>query len=395
MARVKERVRGVTLAEFHRYLDKSARGLKACYKEIEEIQFQFNDIFKRELAAWQESFTRCFPLLGAQRKNLPEAFGRQVDQVEAEERERIRKEIADLAKKVTDGRVELDRLLGAAQAAGEELRKANPELDRREEALKAQLKALEDQFVQAYEEQEALERGLFGGVVNLGKIGRLKKAQKQAKKEQARILQLLREVRQEWVKKVDEAGETQAKLREQWQRLSIEVSEAQTRREHMEKNLDALVEQAALQRVLEEMKEVPPGVEGELGEALKDLVARNKVRWGYEEGLKAVAEALGLLKGVGEGLLRFQKSVQTVLQEQRRYSLAEIEVRLPPSAVAVNQIWEALRAKILDEKYMGKHPLEFSQVVDRHVKERLTDEKIQAFFEEMGEALSAATSKWE
>ena len=395
MARARERVKGLTLAQFHRYLDKWGRELKACYKEIEEIQFEFNDVFQRELEAWKETFGRAFPLLTAQRPEMPEAFARQIDQIEVEEQERIREEIATLDVQIVEGRGEMDRLVADAQAAGDALRQANPELNDEEEGLKAQVLRYEDQFVKAFDEQDALESRLFGTVTSLLKIRRLKKTQKKAKKNQAAVLARLRQVRQEWVKKVDEAGETQAGLRGQWQERSIAVSEAQGRRDHLESNFASLAEQAALQRVLEEMSEPPADVDGELGATLEELVERNRVRWGYEEGLKAVAEALGLLKGMGEGLQRFQKSVQTVLQEQRRYSLREVQLILPKSVVAINQIWNALRDKVLDEKYMGRHPLEFSKIVDQYIRDRLDDASIQGFFENMGESLNAATSAWE
>ncbi len=196
-----------------------------------------------------------------------------------------------------------------------------------------------------------------------------------------------------WKSKLEEVGELQGKNRADWQRASIEVAEAQSRHDHLQANLEVLAEQAAVQRVLEELKE-PPEVPGELGEALKELVERNHVRWSYEEGLRAVAEALGITKGVGEGMQRFQRSVSTVLQEQRRYNLSNVDVPVPASATTLNETWNDLAAKIKDEKYMGTHPLEFSQIIDRYVKERLTDEKIQALFEDMGQALNQATAAW-
>ncbi len=107
-----------------------------------------------------------------------------------------------------------------------------------------------------------------------------------------------------------------------------------------------------------------------------------------------MAEALGLTKGVGEGLQRFQRSVGTVLQEQRRYNLKEVQVPVSYFAAALNEIWKDLRGKVQDEKYMGTHPLEFSQIVKRYIQERLTDANIQRLFEEMGEALNKATSAW-
>lgn len=393
MAKSEERVYRLNLEQFHRYLDEKRRELEACYKDVEEVQFQFNDIFKRELAAWQEKFSFCFPRLLAGRRELPPALAQLLDRTEAEERARLEQEIANLAEEIRAGRAKMDELTAQAQAANEALRRANPELNAQEEQIKARVVRYEDEYAQAFEEMERLRAAPLGGLLHGAKIRRLQKVQRLAKQQQTKLYAQLRQVRQAWQDKIKEAGDTQAALREEWQKVSVRVAEAQARHDHLQANLDTLAEQKAAQRVLEEMRE-PPDVPGELGQALKELVERNHVRWDYEQGLRAVAEVLGLTKGVGEGLKRFQKSVATVLQEQRRYNLKPVEVLLPQSVVTVNETWKELQAKVKDEKYMGAHPLEFSRTVDAYIKQRLTDAKIQDLFEQMGNALNQATAAW-
>lgn len=393
-AKPTRRTQHMRLAEFHRYLDGKRRELEACYSETEEVQFQFNDIFQRELADWQDKFAYCFPRVVAQREKMPPAFAQVIDRVEAEELDRIQAEIAELSKEIRAGQAESDDLLGRAQAAAKALRAVNPELDKREEHLKSLMVRYQDEYALTYEETEALEDTSLGWLTHFFKIRRLKKVERMAKDQQAQTLAQLRVVRQEWLSKVEEAGDRQAELRGEWQKVSVRVAEAQTRREHLESNLAELAQQAGIQRVLEELSE-PPDVTGDLGTALEELVERNKVRRSYEEGLRTVAEALGLTKGVSEGMKRFQRSVGTVLQEQRRYSLKEVRVSLPGWIVQMNEIWQELGAKVKDEKYMGTHPLEFSRTVDAYIKEHLTDEKIQGLFEQMGQALSKATAAWD
>ncbi|MBC7234262.1 MAG: hypothetical protein H5T69_00355 [Chloroflexi bacterium] len=382
------------LAEFHRYLDEIRRQVEACYAEIEEIQFQFNDIFKRELTEWQEQFGFCFPRLLAQRKEMPEAFARRIDKAEAEERERLRREIAELEELVAQNERRMEELLAQAQQITQSLRKANPELDRREEHLKSLIVQYEDEYARAYERLEQIDTFPLGWLTHWPQIRRLKKVQAQAKKQQAEALNKMRQVRSDWVKQVDEAGEAQAALRQQWQELSVRTAQAKSELDQKVNAFDILAEQAALQRVLEELEEAPAGVKGELGPALEDLARRNKIRRSYEEGLKAVAEALGLLKGIGEGLKRFRLSVGTVLQEQRRYNLRPISVEVPDAVMAINDIWPTLQARVRDEKYMGTHPLEFSRLVKQYLNDRLGEQSIQHYFEEMGEALNRATKAW-
>ena len=393
MPRTKQRVFRMTLDEFHRYLDDKGRELKAAYKETGEVQFQFNEIFKQALAGWQEQFVFCYPRLAAQRGELPEEFARSIDAVETEELERIRQEIANNKTEIDEGRSAMDGLLADGQAASVALRTTNPKLDRHEELLKRQVAKRQDEYAQAHEEIETLRAKPMGWLTAYAQIRRLRKVQRLAKKQQTHALEEMRKVRQKWVDQIAQTGDTQAELRNQWQELGIKNSQLQSKADHLTQNLAELAEQAALQRVLEELDSAPQ-VPGELGTGLADLVQRNGVRGDYEQGLQSVAEALGLLKGVGEGLTRFQRSVQTVLQEQRRYSLAQVKVRVPESVARINQIWEELADRVRDEKHLGTHPLEFSRIVDEQIRSRLTDQAIQTFFENMGEALNEATKAW-
>ena len=383
----------MTLSQFYRYLKDKGQELKDCYKEIEEIQYQFNDIFKRELAAWQEVFAYCFPLVLQQRRSFPASFQELVDRTEQEELARIRQEIVELGKTVVEGRAEADEYLSRAQAATQTLRQANPTINDREERLKARMVAYQEEFARAYEEMEKLRASPLGGLRNWRQIRKAKRVQRVAKNQQTKTLKKLRQVREEWLERVNEAGDTQAELRGTWQGTSVQVSRAQGQREHLQANLENLAEQAAIQRVLEELDH-DPQIGGELGQKLIELAKRNRVRLAYEEGLRAVAEALGLIKGVGEGMQRFRKSVGTVVEEQRRFNLAQVHVLLPRPAAILNQTWKLLGEKVRDEKHMGTHPLEFSKVVDTYITKRLTDASIQQLFEGMGEALSKATAAW-
>ncbi|MHB0857464.1 MAG: hypothetical protein ACYC5M_07810 [Anaerolineae bacterium] len=387
------RVRSMTLSEFHRYLDEKRRELESCYKEIEEVQFQFNDIFRQELAGWQQQFAFCLPRVATQREQLPSEFARQINAAIDEEREKLRQEIAALEQESEEKQRAADELLGQAQKATKQLRTASPDANEQEEKLKAEMVRLQDEFAQAYEELEAIDTFPLGWLTHMGRISRLKKQQRLIKSQQNDTLKNLRQIRQGWLEQVQEVGDTQSEYRQQWQQLSVRISEAKARAEHLSTNLDALAEEKGLQRVLETLDKAPV-VGGELGTGLMDLVRRNQVRRDYEHGLRAVAEALGLTKGVGEGLKRFQKSLGTVVQEQRRYSLKEVQVGLPDWVFGLNETWKHLEVRVKDEKHMGANPMEFSTIVQKFISERLTNQSIEALFETMGEALNRATDAW-
>ena len=111
-------------------------------------------------------------------------------------------------------------------------------------------------------------------------------------------------------------------------------------------------------------------------------------------GRNMQGRVLGLLKGLHEGMNRFSQSVGKVYEEQKRYNLPSLSVGLPPNVNEFSSIWQPFRKLVKDEKYMGRHPLEFSQKVKDFTAQHLTDAQIEAAFVEMGEALKRATKRW-
>jgi len=383
----------MTLLQFHHYLTDKAEDAERFHQNAAKLHERYTDVFKQVMSDWQDTFSFCFPRLMTERQQMPETFRSHINRVESEEHQRIAAEIAELDKEIESGREDSDTYLAKAQHATQLLRRANPALDSREERLKAQVVRYQTEYADAFEEMESLESATMGWLTNAGKIARLRRVQKEAKKKQAESLTEMRQVRQEWTDQLEMAGKRQAELREQWQTLSVRASEAQGRRDHLEQNLDALAEQAAIQRVLEELDE-SPGVPGELGERLDEMVQRNSVRLSYEQGLKAVAEAEGLSKGVGDGTRRFADSVAQVVREQKRYNLRKVHVELPHRIAVLNETWSRLSDQLSKESDLSHSPVRFAEIIDKGLSKRLTDSTIQYLFETMGEALNTATAAW-
>jgi len=383
----------MTLAQFHRYLTDKCSEAEIFHGNAVKLRERYNEVFKQVMADWQGTFSFCYPRLMAERRDMPEPFVSHIDQVERQERQRIIDEIAELDIEIESGREQSDTYLSKAQEATQALRRSNPALDSREERLKAEVVRYQTEYADAYEEMESLESGGMGWLMNAGKIARLRRVQKAAKKKQAESLTEMREVRQDWKDQLETTGRRQAELREQWQVVSVRASEAQGRRDHLEANLEALAEQAAIQRVLEELA-ASPGVPGELGERLDEMVQRNSVRLSYEQGLKAVAEAEGLSKGVGDGTRRFADSVAKVVREQKRYNLRQVHIQIPHRVAILNETWKRLSDQLSKESDLSHNPVGFSQIIEEGLSKRLTDTTIQFLFETMGEALNTATSAW-
>ena len=316
-----------------------------------------------------------------------------LDVVEREEQAKIRGEIADLTVRARTAKTDMDQQMAQAATVRQELRTANPDLDRREEQLKAEIVTLQNQYAALFEQEDQLRTGAFSGLTHGGELRRLQREQKAVKEKQAKAMEGLSKVRAAWVEKVETTSEAQAQLSAQWQALGVTAAKDESRLAFLSANTADLAEQNAIQRLLEEL-DSPPAVEGELGAKLAELAEHNRIRANYEKGMADVSLSLGLMRGIGTGLEKFIDSVGKVVAEQRRYNLKNTEVPVPASVAVINQTWKYLAEKVHDENYMGQNPLAFSEVVAKYVSNRLTDQTIQRFFEEMGAALNRATAAW-
>jgi chromosome segregation ATPase len=381
------------LGDFDRYLRDKNKELDGCIVEVDEIQKRLQDEFQRELTVWQGLFGYCYPQVTSRRSELPPVFGQYLDRIEQEELAKLQAEVADLTARLAAGRKAIDEWTGSAQETARSLRAANPDLNAREEQLKRKVTAMQDEYTAAYQELERVREPFLGWLTHAGAIRKARRRQAGIKQDQAKAIERLRQVRQNWLTAVQETSETQGKLREQWQQATIETAEQKARYDHVRNNLEALARQNGIQRALDEMIEAP-AMTDELGDKLRDLAAHNAVRARFEEGLMAVSETLGLLRGINKGLDKFCESVSQVLAEQKQYSLKEVTIQVSREAAAVNQTWAALAKEARDEEQAVREPLEFAKIARQYIIDRLTPQVIQRFFESMGDALTKGTSAW-
>ncbi|MCG2768887.1 MAG: hypothetical protein L6435_10985 [Anaerolineae bacterium] len=381
------------LGDFHRYVSEDRRRIKAVFDEVEEIQYQFNDLHAQELERWKEQLGVCIMLLKKDPDQLPPALAELIATKREEARRGLQEEIDSLTQEVGSLRKKADEALLQAQCEIEALRTANPQLDRQEENLKARVATLGDEMKSLNDQLHSL--GLFplGWLTNLGKRRKFKKRLEGLTSKRATMVLSLNNVREKWVTAKKEAEERQTALRQQWEETSVEASQRQARQDSLSNNAERLSLQLGLEQTLITM-EGPPVKDGELGEALQAMVQLNKTKDAYEQGLRTVAEVLGLLKGLLEGMNRFLQSVGKVYEEQKRYKLKPLTVSLPSQVAEFHEMWLPFQKLVKNEKYMGHHPLVFSREVKDFTAEHLGDDQIEAVFVGMGEALKQATKAW-
>jgi hypothetical protein len=200
-------------------------------------------------------------------------------------------------------------------------------------------------------------------------------------------------VREKWQAEKQRLQDAQSDLKSQWQATSVEGSQLQARLDYLSSHRDEQSTHNAAYNLLSNLTELPFSG-GPWEERLSPLLELTRNKAQYELSLKSVAEILGMLKGLGEGMDRFIRSVGTMYEEQKRYKLPSIGVKLPDSVTSFHAIWPDLQAKVKDEKYLGTHPVEFDRRIREIMPQRLSEATIQKMFDDMGSALTQAAKAW-
>jgi chromosome segregation ATPase len=377
----------MSLADFYKYSRENRKRIADIYREIEEIQFQFNDLYARQVEERRKLIHAHVPLLKENPDDLPQQLRRALDDQERVEREALEEEIAALRAEIAEKRQKADDLVREAQHRVTNLRQQNPILDQQEEELKARRASMENQIQELDTDIKQL------GIASFLKKRRLRREREQLMDNLDEIEAGIRAVRERWQQEKKTLQDSQTDLQSQWQALSVEVAQLQARLDHLVTHIDDESRKNAAQNWLNDLEELPD-VEGQWRERLRPVVELGRNKKQYEAGLTSVAEILGLLKGLGEGMDRFLRSLSTLYEEQRRYQLSALTVNLSDAVTSFHAMWPEFQSEVKDEKYLGTHPLEFNRRVRNIVQEHINEEDIQKMFDDMGVALSQATKAW-
>jgi len=382
----------MTLGNFYSYIRNNRKRIADIYREIEEIQYQFNDLHARLLQGRQKLIDTYVPLL-LKTDDLPADLAQLLATQEKVERDALQKEISALEEETTLKRQKADQLIKQAQEQIAQLRQQNPILNEQEEQLKARRASIEREIQRLDNELKRLGGFPIGWLTNYFRRRRLLTQRRKLAENLEAINRGIRAVRAKWQEEKKRLQESQAELQRQWQALSVEVAQLQARLDDLTANIEEYSKQRAARNWLSNLQDLP-ATDEPWRERLAPLVELNRKKVQYEAGLTSVAEILGLLKGLGEGMDRFIRSVATVYEEQQRYKLPELRLNLSDAVTSFHAIWPDFQAKVKDEKYLGAHPLEFSQRIKEVVQQKLHESAIQKMFEDMGNALTEATKAW-
>nr|MBC7244620.1 hypothetical protein [Chloroflexota bacterium] len=382
----------MTLSDFYSYVRDNRKRIADIYRELEEIQYQFNDLHARQLQGRQKLIDAYTPLL-VKAENLPTEIAQQLAAQEQVEREALLKEITTLEQDITLKRQRADQFIKEAQRQIALLREQNPILNQQEEELKARRAFIEGEIQRLDKELKRLGCFPIGWLTNYFRRRRLLKQRRQLATNLEAINRGIRTVREKWQAEKKNLEEGQAELQSKWQALSVEIAQLQARLDDLSAHLEEYSRRNAAQNWLSNLREMSINDET-WRDRLAPLVELNRNKANYETGLTSVAEILGLLQGLGEGMDRFIRSVAMVYEEQRRYKLPMLRLNLSDAVISFHAIWPDFQSKVKDEKYLGAHPLEFSYRIRDIVQKHFTEAAIQRMFEDMGNALTQATKTW-
>jgi hypothetical protein len=387
-----------SLTQLSQYLEDNLRQIDAVRKEMEEIQTGFNSKYVEWKANHDAALERLVETVLDQMGEVGlELKGRIEERVGEEQRiiaER-RQELRD--KLIPQTQSEADTALKEGQSITEMMREENPRLNEKEETLKAKRVKFEGELTGLNEQIRKLS-GCLGVMFNFFKINKLDKERQQIIGQLKQVHEDLKEVREEWQEVRREMGTEDDALQVRWQELTRTIAQLQGELDYLDDEFsrENLALKRATRHVIDSLKEPVPCPVAEVKSGLDEMVALNVQTDDYQEGLGAVSSLMSLLVGIGEGMKRLNASVESLIREQQMHSahLSALDVYVPDEVTAFHSQWEGLAQKMRDDGRLCENPVEFLATIRPVMEEGLSEENIKGMFESLGEALSAATSRW-
>jgi hypothetical protein len=373
--------------EFLGYLNTQMSKLQQTYDEIGHVQREYQGIYVTFRADHDRTLQA---LMDTRAGSLPDPLPAQVEERLPAERKTMAQRVDELSKQIAARQGEADAKIAAVQAGIAEIRALNPRLDQREEQLKAMIAFRTQALHDLNAKVSKLAAGL-GFALHFSKIHTLDNDRHRLVGQLETLNEDLVKVRKEWQEKHDASEANQAQEQAAWQGMMVEVGRLKAERDSLSVDPEAKSRRRAMLYVLDNLKSLP-GADPEL----QKMAALNIQTDDFQSALGAVAGLMGTVSGVRQGLQGLAASVSALIDEQTRNSqyLPALNLDVPDAAAAFDRQWDELIACVRDEKALAQHPTDFVRATRPFVEERLTKERIGAYFDALGGALKSATAGW-
>ncbi len=400
--------RPYTAAAFRDFLQAERNRAANAFQAMEHIQADYQGVYTRFRADHDKTLAALADRVQALSPDaLPQELQAAIQARVPDECKAIEKRIADLDKELPRVQKEMDELLAENQQKIAELRRLNPQLNEREERLKADLASVQKQLDDLNRQVSEQASGL-GFILHVWKIHEMDRQRYRVLGRVESLSSELHTVRQEWKDKHESAEKEQADSKSGWQKLQVRAGELGQERDELARTSDVLARQRAINFVLDNLKTAVAASGGvnpsggvhpkdpALDSGLKQMIALNIQTDDFQSALGSIAGILGIMQGMDEGLKRLGESAAAIINEQQRHSayLSPLNVELDDGVLAFGNVWDELAAKAKDEKAFATHPADFAAATKPFLDERLTNDKIGAYFNALGQALQRATAQW-
>ncbi|MBI5305888.1 MAG: hypothetical protein HY868_27415 [Chloroflexi bacterium] len=376
-----------TTPAFHDFLEKERKRIANAYREVEEIQIDYQGAYTRFKTDHDKTLNALVAQLDL--ATLDASLREPVDARVPIEQQWIAERIAELDKQITQGVQLADGLIAKARKEQADLRALNPKSNEQEEKLKTDRARWKSTLDQLNAQVSTLGHGL-GFIFNAWKIHAIDRERFRAVGRLEEIEKQLAKVRKDWQDLGAMVDKNTSGWREEWQKATTRVATLRQERDFLAQNTGTLARQRAITFVFDNLKTPTENA------ALKPMVALNHATDDYQTALGAIAGILGVVKSVDDGLGRFSKSVKTLMDEQNRHDqfLAPLNINVPDTINEFGKTWDELALVARDEKVYHEHPKDFVKQVQPFLDARLTAPQIKSYFDALDGALKSAMSKW-
>jgi hypothetical protein len=381
-----------------RYLEDQEKAIQALIDQLDEVQVAFNSKFDEFKARHDATLDRLTDEIARQLHTVGPELRAAIDARLPEEHRQIDERRQTVREKYLPQRQQAaDEPLQKAQAELARLRALNPQLDKREDALKAQKAELEARLAELNEEIRQQSRGL-GVVRHFLAITRADRERQRIIGKLEMVNQSLHDVRREWELERKKVEDQQFQYQERWQLESVAVARLQSELDQLddEDRRGDLALRRAIWGVLDDLKQPTPGSDPGLDAGLHEMVELNIQTDAYHEGLASVGGLIGLAGGIRNGLQAVGQSIEGLKREQQMHKayLKALSFSLPAGVETFHKQWPALTKQFSDEKTIGSHPTEFAVAAEPLLAGSLCQDNIEAMFGELGKMIEQATAGW-
>lgn len=382
------------LATLIAYLDANREKIARLRQEVDEIHAGFSSEFAESREAWESDLAAAVGLARQRYGETDPALREAVEQRLPDVRQRKAQRLQEARDRLVQLEAERDSIEQDSVETTEALKATNPKLDAREEHLKQRL-AQERAKLAEIDAQTAEAAAGLGWLLYCSRIFRLRGERKEQAVAVGTTSVRLNEVRRQWREMEQTATEAEERRQEAWRLRTTEIAKTAREIEELEDDFDGVCLRAALEEHFREADAaIRAGVE-ELDALLARGLQQRDEQREYENGIVAVSETLGLMGGVAEGMQRLGESVQGVKDEQDMHAeLSHLRLEAPAYVLEFDRLWDALWPSVENEKSAIAHPARLAEILRDITGTRLTDERIQAYFETLGDTLTRATEAW-